>query len=116
MAEGREMMHLPQVQRTWTVGTVLASITSILSLISLIGGIFWFASQLDSATKGIPDILRKQAEMTEKTNKQAMEIAVLQDQQNYTNTRYAEIMSRLAEINAKLDRQNEKFYEHSSVH
>lgn len=116
MAAGREMMQLPEVQKTWTVGTILASITSLLSLLSFIGATVWFAAQLDAATKGIPDILSKQAETTERQNKQAQEIAVLQNQQHYTDVRYAEIMAQLAEINAKLDRQGEKLYERNSVH
>jgi len=95
------MTHLPHVQNTWTVGTVLAAATSVTSLLSMLIGGVWFAARLDESTKNIPTLVRQQGE-------QAQAIAVLQDQQHYTDMRYAEIMAQLTTINQKLDRSSER--------
>lgn len=99
------MTHLPHVHNTWTIGTVLAAATSVTSLLSMLIGGVWFAARLDESTKNIPTIVRQQGE-------QAQAIAVLQDQQHYTDMRYAEIMLQLTTINQKLDRQTDKYNDH----
>lgn len=90
------MIHIPPVKKEWTVGTVLAAITSILSLLATLCTVIWFAAKLDTVTQRVPTIQQRQQE-----NDRA--IAVLQDQQHYTDLRYAEIMTQLAAINQKLD-------------
>lgn len=90
--------HLPHVDKTWTVGTVLASVTSILSLVTMIGSCIWFAAKVDDATATVPAI-QKEEVLTEQN------VAVLQDQQKYTDARYIEIMEKLKEIDIKLDRR-----------
>jgi hypothetical protein len=83
-----EHMHLPPVEKSWTVGTVLAATLSAASLLSMIGSVIWFEAQLNDSTKNIPVLLQKESD-------DAKQIAVLQDQQHYTDERYAEIMAKL---------------------
>lgn len=92
------MIHIPPVKKEWTVGTVLAALTSILSLLATLCTVIWFAAKLDTVTQHVPTIQQRQME-------QDRAIAVLQDQQHYTDLRYAEIMAQLATINQKLDAQ-----------
>lgn len=82
----------------WTTGTILASTTSILSLLAMIGSVIWYSAKLDSIVQYIPDIQRTQVANTES-------IIVLQQQQRYTDARYVEIQTSLAKINEKLDRR-----------
>lgn len=96
--EEPNMIHIPPVKKEWTVGTVLAAITSILSLLATLCTVIWFAAKLDTVTQHVPTIQQRQQD-------QDREIAVLQDQQHYTDIRYAEIMTQLATINQKLDTQ-----------
>jgi hypothetical protein len=86
------------MRNTWTVGTVLASALSLSSLLSMFAGGIWFAARLDSATKNIPQVM--EMEKTDEVN-----IAILQDQQKYTDMRYAEIMVKLDKIDQKLDEE-----------
>ncbi len=93
------MNHLPRVKNTWTVGTVLAGLMSAASLFTMLIGGVWFAARIDIATKPVPTMLTLQ-------NLHSQQVAVLQDQQHYTDMRYAEIMLELAKINEKLDDQH----------
>lgn len=97
--EAYEMTHIPHVRNTWTLGTVLAASLSAASLLSMLGGGIWFAARLDNATRNIPQILD-----SEKSD--ALQIAVLQDQQKYTDMRYAEIMAKLDKIDEKLQEKD----------
>lgn len=108
-SEGTDMLHIPPVQNTWTLGTILASVTSITSLLSMLIGGIWLAARLDVATKNIPTILSQQA--TIQTN-----VAVLQDQQRYTDMRYAEIMVELKEISRKIDQDQQARYNGQQGH
>lgn len=80
----------------WTIGTILAVVTGISSLLATLCTVIWFAAKLDTATQHVPSIQQRQ-------NEQDRAIAVLQDQQHYTDLRYAEIMTQLTAINQKLD-------------
>lgn len=108
-SEDADMVHIPPVQNTWTLGTILASVTSITSLLSMLIGGIWLAARLDVATKNIPAILSQQA--TIQTN-----VAVLQDQQRYTDMRYAEIMVELKEISHKIDHDQQDRYNGQQSH
>lgn len=90
------MIHLPIVKREWTIGTVLAALTSTISLLATLVTVVWFAAKLDIVSQRVPSVQQRQ-------NEQDRAIAVLQDQQHYTDLRYAEIMTQLATINQKLD-------------
>lgn len=92
------VIHIPNVKKEWTIGTVLAALTSVLSLLATLCTVIWFAAKLDTVTQHVPTIQQRQQE-----NERS--IAVLQDQQHYTDLRYAEIMTQLATINQKLDAQ-----------
>lgn len=94
------MSHLPPVKNVWTIGTILAATTSVVSLLSMLGGGIWFAARISDTTKDIPQLSSVQRANT-------LSIAVLQNQQHYTDLRYAEIMTQLAVINQKLDKQRE---------
>lgn len=91
-----EHMHLPPVERSWTLGTVLAASMSAVSLISAIASVIWFEAQLSDDTKNIPILIQKE-------NDDSRQIAVLQDQQHYTDERYAEIMAKLDQIQIEIN-------------
>jgi hypothetical protein len=95
------MSSIPHVRNSWTLGTVLAATTSVMSLLSMLIGGVWFAARLDESTKNIPAIILQ-------VNQRARDVAVLQNQQHYTDMRYAEIMTELAKINEKLDRRRQE--------
>lgn len=101
--EAYEMTHISHVRNTWTLGTVLAATLSAASLLSMLGGGIWFAARLDNATRNIPQIVEMERVISETEKTDALQIAVLQDQQKYTDMRYAEIMAELEKINQKLD-------------
>lgn len=98
--EGLPVAHIPHVSNSWTLGTVLASITSLLSLLGMIGTVIWFSSHVNDAVAGIPAT-------NDRSLLNAKEITVLKVQQQYTDMRYAEIMTQLAKINQKLDEQRD---------
>jgi len=106
--DGIEEMHIPRVKKEWTFGNILSALVSIASLAAiLIGGVF-FLARLDNSTKDIPNLVKNQQMLADKQNDQATSIAVLQDQQRYTDLRYAEIMNQLSLISAKIDKQAEQ--------
>lgn len=98
MANSSDIDHNNQ-QSKWTTGTILASATSILSLLAMIGSVIWYSAKLDSIVQYIPDLQRNQVANTES-------IIVLQQQQRYTDARYVEIQASLAKIYDKLDREH----------
>lgn len=107
--EGVDMVHIPPVRNTWTLGTILASATSITSLLSMLIGGIWLAARLDVATKNIPSIIDRQT-ITEQN------VAVLQDQQKYTDMRYAEILLQLKELSRKIDQDQQERYDRQRSH
>lgn len=90
--------HLPPVDRSWTVGTVLASVTSVLSLLTMLGSFIWFEARIKYVTDNVPE-LEKQEVLSQQN------IAVLQDQQRYADLHYAEIMTKLDRIELTLNKE-----------
>jgi hypothetical protein len=101
MLEEEIMPHIPHVSNSWTLGTVLASITSLLSLLGMIGTVIWFSSHVNDAVAGIPNVIKTQQSY-------GTDINTLKIQQQYTDMRYAEIMTELSKINQKLDEQRDR--------
>lgn len=93
--------RIPPVENSWTTGTILASCTSILSLLGMLGSVIWFSSHVNDAVAGIPALVTK-------TSLTREEVTTLKVQQQYTDMRYAEIMTELAKINQKLDEQRDR--------
>ena len=89
-------MSIPRVKNVWTLGTVLSATTSLCSLGTMLVGGAWFASKINDSVVTIPKLTSQEYTLMQ-------EVAVLQDQQHYTDMRYAEIMTQLASINQKLD-------------
>jgi len=95
MSEQYDNPQSPHYTNTWSTGTVLASVTSIMSLLGVIGSIVWFSARVDTTVSIIPSI-SKQQEM----NTQA--IAIETTNQSYTDARYIEIQAQLANIEVQL--------------
>ena len=87
-------------QNVWTAGSIFASTTSILSLLSMLVGGVWFAARIDLATQEIPSLIRT-------SNDRALRITSLEIKQQYTDARYVEIMAQLTDINRKIDNLRE---------
>lgn len=99
MNQEHNVTHLPSVENSWTTGTILASATSIMSLLAMIGSIIWYSAKLDSVVQYVPEMQKTQVANTE-------DILILQQQQRFTDSRYIEIQTQLAKINDKLDRRD----------
>lgn len=95
------MNHLPRVERTWSIGSVIAAASSLLGSIVIICGLIWGYAGVTFATQSIPKIHAQQ-----EANK--LDIAVLKTQQANSDARYSEILSQLSALNTKLDRLNEQ--------
>lgn len=88
------MSHLPRVERTWSIGSVIAAGSSLLGSIVIICGLIWGYAGVTFATRSIPEI---------------------QAQQANSDSRYSEILGQLATMNAKLDRLSEQKADKSSA-
>lgn len=92
--------HLPRVERSWTIGTVLAASCSLVSVLVVIFGAIWAYAGVSYAAQNIPSLQVQQASNTR-------DIAVLKANQTNSDTRYAEILNQLVRLNDKVDRNNE---------
>lgn len=95
------MSHLPRVERTWSIGSVIAAGSSLLGSVVIICGLIWGYAGVTFSTQSIPKIQAQQ-----EANK--LDIAVLKTQQANSDARYSEILSQLSALNTKLDRLNEQ--------
>lgn len=85
----------PHFTNDWTTGTILASVTSIMSLLGMVGSVIWFSARVDATVSVIPNMAKQQ-----ETNTQA--IAIEATKQLYTDSRYVEIQTQLANIQVQL--------------
>lgn len=85
-----------QNQRHWSVGGIFAAVLSLISLITIIGSIWWFAARISYATDKIPTF-----ETQQQTN--TRDISNLQLQQKFSDSRYTEILTQLRQINRKIE-------------
>ena len=88
---------MPRIEKSWTIGTLLAATTSVITLLAVAVGIIWGYSQVAYASQAIPSIHQQQ-----ETNR--LDIAVLKAEQANSDARYSEILGQLASLNGKLDR------------
>lgn len=102
------MSHLPRVERTWSIGSVIAAGSSLLGSIVIICGLIWGYAGVTFATQSIPKIQAQQETNTR-------DIAVLKIQQINGDERFAEIQRQYESISAKLDRLNEQKADKNSV-
>jgi hypothetical protein len=91
---------MPPIKNSWSTGTILASLTSILSLLTVIGSIIWYSARVGYVVDNIPPTI---SNIKTRQESHDADIAVLKNQMQYTNVRYAEIQLELAKINDKLD-------------
>lgn len=90
----------PPYSRAGTLFHILASLFSI--LVVVLGGIMGF-TKIEGASAKIPDLVTTM-------NSQALEIAVLKEQQKDLDRKYGEILLQLSRLDAKLDKQNEYLF------
>jgi TolA-binding protein len=93
-------LHLPRVEPSWTIGTVLAAACSIVSLLSVLVAITWGYARVTYATDNVPAMKAKQ-EVIER------DVAVLKTQQQNGEAKYSEILAQLNKISDKVDRLND---------
>lgn len=87
----------------WSIGAIVAAGMSTLSVLTTLGSVVWFAAKLSYSVSVIPP-------MQSQVGANTRDIAVLQDKQTYSDSRYQEILSQLATINVKLDNQQKDLY------
>lgn len=95
MSNHSEELPVEHFKNAWTTGTILASGTSIISLLTMVGSIIWFSARADATLSTIPT-LQKQQEL----NTQAIQGEAIK--QSYTDSRYMEIQAQLANIQTQL--------------
>lgn len=98
-------MDLPPVEKTWSIGTILAASVSLITAIAAIGSIWWWAATYASEADRVPGLSAKQAI-------HSTEIAVIQDQQEYNNKQFQEILRELRDINTQLRSINNEVARH----
>ena len=96
--------HLPHVQNTWTLGTVLATSGSLFAVITVLVGMVLSYASIKYAANNIPTLQMQQVSNTQ-------DIAVLKSHQRDMDAQNAAslsaIFSQLEHLNDKLDRLNE---------
>lgn len=95
------MTQPPTIARTWSLGSIVSAIASVMAVLSVLAGLIWGYAGVTYATQSIPKIQAQQ-----EANK--LDIAVLKTQQANSDARYSEILSQLATMNSKLDRLNDQ--------
>ena len=95
MSNHSEELPVEHFKNAWTTGTLLASGTSIISLLTMVGSIIWFSARADVTLSIVPS-LQKQQEL----NTQAIQGEAIK--QSYTDSRYLEIKTQLANIQTQL--------------
>ena len=93
-------VHLPRIEPTWTLGTVLAASCSVVSLLAVLVGITWGYARVTYATDAVPVLKAKQDQIVH-------DVAVLQTQQQASDAKFAEILAQLNKISDKVDRLND---------
>jgi hypothetical protein len=100
-------IHLPRIDRSWTIGTVLASLGSLLTIIVVVVTAIRSYDAVSYATQNIPTIQADAKAAHEQQEAIRQDVAVLKIQQQNSDGRYAEILSQLANLNIKVDRLND---------
>jgi len=89
-------MHLPKVEKTWSVGTILASATALITLVTVVGNIWWNTFTIAANARRVPNIEAKQEQ-------DRSDIRILKSQQLQINNQYIDIKGELKDISNKLD-------------
>jgi hypothetical protein len=96
--------HLPRVERSWTIGTVLAAGASFLTIILVVIGGFWNYAGLSYMTSNVPALQRTQDTLKDR-------VTVLEVQQRnmaqLTSAQYAEILRQMSSMSDKVDKLSE---------
>lgn len=100
-------MHLPPVEQSWTIGTVLAATMSLVSVISVLVAIIWGYAKVTYATDFIPSIQASVMAQRDANEINRQDISNLKIQQSYNDAHYAEILIQLHQLDAKMDRLND---------
>lgn len=95
-----EPMNIPKIKREWTIGTVLASLGSLSSIIIVLGSMWWMAAGYAGKADQVPAISAQVQK-----NKEA--IAVMRNQQANNHQQYEQILDQLDHLNAKIDHMAE---------
>ena len=99
-SDGHRQHHLPRVEPTWTIGTVLAATCSVVSLLSVLVAITCGYARVSYVTDNVPTVKAQQEALVR-------DVAVLKIQQQNGDSRYGEILTQLNKLNDKVDRLND---------
>jgi hypothetical protein len=89
--------HFPHLDRTWTIGTMIAAVGSLMTVIVVIIGGFWNYAGLSYMTSNVPAIKRTQEDLQNR-------VTVLEVQQRNNDSTYTEILRQLNAMGDKLDK------------
>lgn len=92
--------HLPSVDRTWTIGTVLAAIGSLVTVVVVVVGMIWGYAGISYATSSIPQIKETQEGLTQR-------VGVIEANVKNSDAKQTEILQQLYRLNDKIDRLSE---------
>lgn len=92
--------HLPRVERSWTIGTVLAAGASLVSILVVVVGMVWGYAGISYATSAIPQVQTTQDQIKQR-------VVALEANQKNGDDKQAEILQQLYRLNDKLDRLSE---------
>lgn len=92
--------HLPPVEKTWTIGTVLAAVGSLVTILVVVVGMIWGYAGVTFATSSIP-------QLKDSTDKNTQRIVALETNAKNGDEKQNEILQQLYRLNDKVDRLSE---------
>ncbi len=100
--------RFPGIERTWTIGTVIAAIGSVVTVVTVIVGLVWGYAGISYSTQKIPSLEQTVAAHAQQQEIDVRDIAVLKSQQANNATQYGQIMAQLGSLGDKLDQLNQQ--------
>lgn len=92
--------HLPPVEHSWTIGTVLAAGASLVTILVVVAGMIWGYAGVSYATNSIPQVQTTQDELKQR-------VSVLEANVKSGDAKQTEILQQLYRLNDKIDRLSE---------
>ena len=89
-------MHLPKVEKTWSIGTILTTALAFVTLVTVVGNIWWNTFNIASNARSVPEVRKE-------VTQNHQDILLLKEQQQVTTAQYTAIMQTLSHMDNKLD-------------
>lgn len=97
----RRSHHLPHVESTWSIGTVLAAVGSLVTIVVVVVGMIWGYAGISYAAHNIPQIQNTQDSLKQR-------VAVIEANAKNGDAKQSEILQQLYRLNDKVDRLSEQ--------